>query len=276
MMGAQRGFTIIEVMIVLGISSVILLTASSMFAGRRQSTEFTQAIYDVQSKLHSWSNSVSSAALPAYQQYTCAPSTPILVGGRIRPVLTSSPGASSSTNPSCIFLGRAVQAIPTGSTIYSYPIFGLRTVYSGGLDTGATPTTIDATNPEPAVDASNPNNAGSLLLVESYNLLGGLQVVSAKLGASENDILTLYSSLQDNNTSGNEITAFTTQYTGASTDPSTMLKQCIEANGCPASGSSIVNTSWNLCLSNGSRQAQIAVRGTASGLVTTLDMNGCP
>lgn len=269
MKGAPGGFTIIEVMIVLSISAVMLVSAATLFNGRRESTDFTQAMYDLQSQFQSMANGVSSHLVPGLQEWTCSPAT---VSGKLRPVLSS----GSSTGKDCIYLGQAVQVAPGSPTIYSYPVFGLRTI--GGTDNGEPPSSIAQANPEPAINSSDPTDPKNLLLISTYTMLNSLQVSSAKVGGTENDILSLYSSLQDNNTSGNEISVSATAYTGDPTDPpKTQIKKCIEANGCPADWSAVTGTTWNLCvsLSDNSRQAQLSLKGTATGIVTSLNMNGC-
>lgn len=265
----RYGFTVVEVMIVLAISSMMLISAAGVFRGRRADTEFSQSVYDLQSEIQSIASIVSSKAVPGLQQYTCAPGD---IGGTKRPVLTS----GSATGQDCIYLGQAIQVKPDSTTLYSYPIFGLRTVYVGLTDTGDYPTTPSQANPEPAVDSGAPSNPNSLLLITNYTLLNGAKVSSAKYTGTENDILTLYSSLRDTNTSGNEISVSAMSYSGAATDPKAQMKDCIEGNGCPAQGNSITDSAWKLCITDGSRLGQINVRGTPTGISTTITMGSCP
>lgn len=276
MKGALGGFTIIEVMIVLAISGGMLISAATIFNGRRQTTEFSQAMYDLQSQVQSIANGVSSQAIPGVQQYTCAPA---LIGGTMRPALS----AGSATNQDCIYLGQAIQVAVNGTSLNAYPIFGLRTVYSGVTDTGDAPNTIADAHPEPAISAAgvaaNPVDPNNLLLINNYVMLNGLKTVSAKFGTTatgpENDIVTFYSSLQDSNTSGNEISVSATNYSGGTADPKLQMKECIEGSGCTTSNP-ITSTAWNLCVSDGSRQAQLSVKAIATTIVTSLNMNGCP
>lgn len=264
----RHGFTVVEVMIVLAISSMMLISASAVFKGRRADTGFSQAVYDLQSEIQSLAGIVSSKAVPGLQQYTCAPGN---IGGSMRPVLTS----GSTTGQSCIYLGQAIQVKPDSSTLYSYPIFGLRTIYSGLNDTGDYPSTPSQANPEPAVDAAAPSNPNSLLLITDYTLLNGVKVSSAKYAGTENDILTLYSSLQDANTSGNEISVSSMSYSGSATDPKAQIKDCVEGNGCPADGNSVANGAWSLCVTDGTRNAQIDIRGTPTGIDSKITIGNC-
>ena len=272
MKSASGGFTIVEVLIVLAISSAMLVSAYGIFGSRRQAVDFTQAVYDLQSQIHSLANSVSSQAVPGVQQYVCSPA---MVGTVMRPVLSS----GSSTNQDCIYLGQAIQVVANSPNLTAYPVFGLRTVYNGATDTGVAPTTASDANPEPAINSSDPTNPANLLLINTYTMINGLKTVSAQYSGTENDILTLYSSLQDSNTSGNEITVTSTNYTGASTNPKAQIKACIEGLGvagssCPTSNP-VANTPWKLCVTDGTHQAQINIRAIPTGIVTSLNMNGC-
>lgn len=272
----SRGYTIIEVLIVLAISSAILTSSVALFGGRRGETEFPQAVYDLQSKLQSYAAQVSSAALPSGEAYSCGVSG-LMPDGKVYPVLTTvSVTAEPTTNQDCIYLGQAVQIIPTGDTLYAYPVYGLRTIHNGAVDSGDFPSTAAQANPEPALDAD-----GKFLLVEPYQLLNGLRVVFARLSGStaEQDLLTLYSSLQSSNTSGNEIiaTSLAAEFFQADIQSSS-LRSCIEAGSCAAGGAvSLINQSWDLCVRNasGDKQAQLAVQATATGITTRLNLEGC-
>jgi prepilin-type N-terminal cleavage/methylation domain-containing protein len=270
MKGAPGGFTIIEVMIVLSISGVMLGSAITIFSSKRESTYFTQAVYDLRSELQGIANSVSSQSVPGLEDYLCAPAS---INGKLRPALTK----AAPTGQDCIYLGQAIEVAQDKSTLYSYPILGNRTVYSGITNTNNSPTNIKDANPEPAVDSADPSNPAKLLLIHTYNMLNGLKVSSAKLSGAESDILAFYSSLQDNNTSGNEIAVATTNISIGGADPNTTMKQCIEASTCPEADawSSVINSAWNLCVTNGPRKAQISINGTATGIATKLNMNDC-
>jgi prepilin-type N-terminal cleavage/methylation domain-containing protein len=207
MKGAPGGFTIIEVMIVLSISAVMLVSAITAFSGRREATDFSQAVYDLQSEFRSIANDVSSQSTPGSQQYKCSPA---MIGGVMRPTLSS----AAPTGEDCIYLGRALELPKNSTTIYSYPVFGLRTIYNAGTDSGLFPTKVSETHPEPAVDSS-----------------------------------------------GNVVTA--------------LVRQCIEGGICPSDGTPAAATSWNLCVTDGAHQALMSLKGTPTGIVTKLNMNGC-
>jgi prepilin-type N-terminal cleavage/methylation domain-containing protein len=265
MKGAPGGFTIIEVMIVLSISAVMLVSAITAFSGRREATDFSQAVYDLSSEFRSIANDVSSQSTPGSQQYKCSPA---MIRGVMRPTLSS----AAPTGEDCIYLGRALELPKNSTIIYSYPVFGLRTIYNAGTDSGLFPTKVSDTHPEPAVDSS-----GNVIpaLVNNYTMLNNLKVISAQLNGIDSEILTMYSSLQDNNTLGNEIQVLAMPITGDAANPNDRMRQCIEGGICPSDGTPAAATSWNLCVTDGAHQALMSLKGTPTGIVTKLNMNGC-
>ena len=278
-MRVPSGYTIVEVMIVLAVSGVIFAGSITIFEGRRQSTEFSQAMLDLQSQFQSYSTQVSTANLPSGSTlYACNVSA-TLNNGKVHPYLTSSTQTNESTsNQNCLFLGRAVQVIPNTSTIYEYPVLGLRTVYNGSNDTGALPSTTSQANPEPALDVS-----GNFLLTAPYTLLNGTKVTAAHFNgsATEQDFLAVYTSLQNGNTSGNQTNAFARNYTFLSSDAPPQvsnLRNCVEETRCGSSTSLTSNTSWNLCVANnaGTKTASLNLKGTTTGLAVTVNMDSCP
>jgi prepilin-type N-terminal cleavage/methylation domain-containing protein len=97
----SRGFTIIEVLIVLAVTGALFVSAAIMIAGRQQQTEFNQAIRQVQSQIQQVINEVAIGYYPNTNNFQCAP-------GASGPVLT--PGtAEQGTSSGCIFMGKAMQ-----------------------------------------------------------------------------------------------------------------------------------------------------------------------
>ncbi|HET9850268.1 MAG TPA: type II secretion system protein [Candidatus Saccharimonadales bacterium] len=254
MHGAGRGFTIVETLLALAISGVIFAAGITVLNGRRLDTEYQQAVYDLQSQLQSYIDQVSSKVIPGYQQYDCTANT-----AGTRPQLTT-PYTGQTSN--CLYLGQAIALGVNSDTITAYPVFGFRTFQDAGGQT-MFPSTPDEASPEPAV-----NSAGTALLVKTYAMSDGLKVVSTSTAADshENDLLTFYSSLQSGNISGNEILANAIRTTSPGWS---QVKTCIEdSSSCTLN--SLINSSWKLCVSNGARTAQINVRGTPTGVITTV------
>jgi type II secretory pathway pseudopilin PulG len=270
------GFTIVEVMIFLAVSSVLFIAAAGAFTGRSQQTQFTQAMQDLQSQFRTYANQVRTSYLGGAGQYTCAAGTTI-IGGTVRPVLT--PDASASTNQDCVLLGRALQVIPNNDTIYSYPVFGLRNVYNGAVKTDAFPSSINDAAPEPANNGKLPPDL-VWYMAEVYHIPGGLTVKSSSLsglpGSPEQDLFMLYSSLQNNNTTGNEIDAFSQSITFNPGDiKGDTLRSCIEGT-CASARNAVTDGIWKLCLQNGGNKfGELQVKTTPTGITTSLNMDGC-
>lgn len=272
MRGASGGFTIIEVIIVLAISSLMLTSAAAVFNGRKQSTDFSQSVYDLQSQIQSIANKVSSHNIPGLGQQNCSPA-PFLPGNTYRPLF----GVASDSGE-CIYLGQAIQVTKNSPTIYSYPIFGLSTVYVGAVSTGSAPSTFAQANPEPAIDTGSATPASTDFQFKgTYTILNGLQVFTATWNNAENDILGLYSSLQDNNTSGNEISVLSYPYTNSLASPEVQMKKCIEGTTAACvNPNSVTSKIWKLCVTDTKRKAEISLKGSATGISTSLIMNSCP
>jgi Tfp pilus assembly protein PilW len=264
------GYTVIEVMLFLTISTVIFVAAIGVFSGRREATQFTQTMQDLQSQFRAYANQVSTSYTPDMGGLKCAvgltPSSSVA-----RPVFSN----SGSDTQDCILLGRAIQVIPNEDSIYAYPVFGLKTIHNGINDTKNYPATPTEAAPEPALDDNDPP---TWLGVEKYNILNGFVTDKATLttGAGEQDLLLLYSSLQNNNTSGNEIDSFSQGVQFNSSDAKAdALKKCIETITCPTPNS-LNGGTWKLCVKDDSgKKAELLVRATSTGITTTLNMDGC-
>jgi type II secretory pathway pseudopilin PulG len=296
MKSALGGFTIIEALIVLAISGFLLSSAIIVFSSRRQGTEFSQAIYDLQSQLQNLANNTSSHAL-ATDRYQCDITDDDNVPNpqyvkrqfEIMPALTS----GSNVGNICIILGSAIQVAPNKTFLYSYPVYGLRSVYDHTVDTKVLPTTPNEAHAEVAIDVG-----GGVIqaLQRNYSLLNGLKIFWAKPSgpsfssfgtAPESDILTLYSSLQSNNVSGNEINAAAHRITGDLSNRSNAGEQariCVESDrtlppeSCPTSNDIQISGSnfWNLCVGySATKQALVSLTATATGIVSKVKMSGC-
>ncbi len=141
-----RGFTIIEVMIVLGVSGALLLAAFILVAGKQSKTGFTTSIYDFKTEMQQISNDVINGYYPKYSNFTCTqngngasvPTGPPTInttasgnGQGGNGGINSSTGALSG----CTFIGKAVQLAVGGSpssNVDIYPIAG-NLEGSGGL-----------------------------------------------------------------------------------------------------------------------------------------------
>ncbi len=145
------GFTVIEVVIVLGISAGLFVTAAVMIAGRQSQAAFDQSARQIQSQIQQALNEVAAGFYPNRSDFQCTAS-----GGG--PILSA--GASSQgTNSGCIFLGKALQ-FGVGSVdsdlFTTYTISGLQNGGSGGAESS----TLDEAKPTIVAASTAHSGAG--------------------------------------------------------------------------------------------------------------------
>ena len=124
----SRAFTLIEVLIVLAVTGGLFVSAAILIAGRRQQTEFNQAVRQVQSQIQQVINDVATGFYPNTNTFQCSP-------GPSGPVFTSGSGTQQGANSGCIFVGKAMQFGVSGTTPEQFSIFtvaGLQKSASGG------------------------------------------------------------------------------------------------------------------------------------------------
>lgn len=97
-----RGYTIIEVMIVLAVTGALFVSAAVLIAGRQQRTQFEQAIREVHSQIQQVETEVRHGYFPSRGNFNCT------VTGGGSPSF-SAVAAGQGTNEGCIFLGKAIQ-----------------------------------------------------------------------------------------------------------------------------------------------------------------------
>lgn len=161
----SRGFTIIEVMVVLAVTGALFVSAAILIAGRRAQTEFNQSIRQIHSQLQQTINDVATGFFPSGNAFTCTagPSGPVITGG----------SADQGTNAGCIFLGKAMQFKVAGTDpeqFATYTVTGLRRTTTGNEVTNLTqarPKAVAPTSTESLPD-----------LTVAQPLLGGLRVVN--------------------------------------------------------------------------------------------------
>jgi len=130
--GASMGFTIVEVMIVLAVSSLIVLSALTLVNGRQNKTEFVTGINDLQQQVQQIVNETASGLYPGIGGFTCQP-------GASGPVTFTGVSSAQGTNQGCIFLGKTIQfgLDTTDSQLAVLPIVG-RQYQSDGITPVAT------------------------------------------------------------------------------------------------------------------------------------------
>ena len=104
------GYTIIEVMMFLLVSSALLGSVMTVMSGKQESTRFTKSVESFERRLNDLSNDASTGYYPSAENFTCS----YPAGGTVSfsPTGTlkgENGGNSTGTNAGCVFLGKAVQ-----------------------------------------------------------------------------------------------------------------------------------------------------------------------
>ena len=285
MITSVRGYTLIEVMIVLAVTGALFISAVGVFSGRTDSTQFSQAIYDLQSQVQSYANQVSTGTFPATSAYSCQ-----AAGNPVVPTLSVA-NQAQSTNQDCLYVGRAILAIPGSNQLYVYSVLGLRDLYQGSTDTGQTVTSLAQASP----DVAKITSTNTYVLSEAYQFLPGLTILSSKYYSTATtnqsaELLDIYSTFQNTGSSGQSITAYTIPGLSSSdigTPPAnsavdSALESCIQLQTSPnaacATPQIIGNYGWRLCIqdsgTNG-RKAELTVISAATGIDTKIAIGSC-
>ena len=270
---AAIGYTIVEVMIVLAITSILFFSAITVFGSQRGSTDFSQAMQDLNSKIQNYANTVQTSSFHGSENFTCsvASDRALLVSG-------------SCSGSQCIFLGLAVLALPNQDSLQTYTILGNKNVWSGG-DSGTAATSIygsGSANPEPAIIGSG--SGSTYVLTDTYKLSAGATFKSAKASGTDYDLLGMYNGLPNDKLSNSQGTGALVLFgypcnaagCGAATPGTGLLKSCIEGFA-PCASLSKLTQPWTLCVQDGgsNNTALVTVSGAPGGLTTNLDFSSC-
>lgn len=266
MKGARGGYTIIEVIIVLAVSTLIFFAAVTVFSGKQGKTEFAQAMRDVESRVQQAVNDVRVSTYPDISDRTCqltGSGYPQLVGG-------SSP---TGTNTACIFLGKAVllenNSGSTPDRIKVYTVLANRALISG-----VAVTTFDDINAEAIVNGDIGRE-----ITEETNMPFGLQIISSRLESGATAYLWgYYNSLHGASgaTEGSQ-SLKTVAYTNMSTFNDGQIKNAIRDDGSgPAIPIEDAKT-WTICFNSGTSNetAQLIINSSFSGITTQVKYTSC-
>lgn len=164
---ARRGFTIIETLLVLAISSALFLAIMITMSGRQAKAEFSQATKNVQAEVQQTIDEVAAGSYPSNNNFACD-------GGSGEPVFTASGGIEQGSNQDCVFLGKVIQFKVSGTNPEQYNVFSVAALRACGGKT--TCTDLAASKPR-VIDGAGFN------ITESKTLSYGLSVKSATAGA---------------------------------------------------------------------------------------------
>ena len=240
----QRGFTIIEVLVVLAVTAAMFLLAVFSIDGKQNTAEFQQSINDIQSSLQQEIDEVSAGDYANTDNFTC--------NGTSGTLIISKGVNQQGSNNGCIYLGKVLQFAVKGTSpqqFLSYTVAGLQN--NTGTLASATPDVIApgvATNKGAFPDASIPNelhyglnvvsmtsgghNIGAVAFISSLGSYSGGQLVS---GSQTLSLIPVYNSSL-NATEGATVDAINTNLATSPVNPSGGVLICFASGGTKQSG----------------------------------------
>lgn len=136
----EKGYTILELMIVVAVSASMFGIVATTFGGRQQQVQFTQAVRDFDSLLKDIRNDVSLGYYPANESVTCNATNSVSP----EPIVNPGTADDLGSNADCISIGKVIQFSPQGpyeftasgdQIIKIYNVVGLRIDANGGNPT---------------------------------------------------------------------------------------------------------------------------------------------
>lgn len=120
-----RGFTIVEVMIVLAVTGAMFLMAVVLISGRQARTEFQVGVRTVQTQLQKVITEAKAGYYPTQANFTCT----VTISTDPLSIATSAAGNAQGSHDSCIFIGKAL--VLSGDKLYVYSLAGARKSSTG-------------------------------------------------------------------------------------------------------------------------------------------------
>jgi prepilin-type N-terminal cleavage/methylation domain-containing protein len=171
-----RGFTMVEVMVVLAVTSVMAISALAFINGRQNRTQFTMAINTLQQQIQQVINETTNGYYPQTTAFSCSRGTP-----SAPPTLTAqAAGDHQGQNPDCIFLGKVMQFGVAGSNPQKYnviPIIANRLDPTGLAEAATLYDVTTGSFPEAAAKTVGAPNSGITGADATTPLTQGLTVV---------------------------------------------------------------------------------------------------
>lgn len=248
------GFTIVETLIVLTVTSVLAASALLLVNGRQNKTEFQTSITATQQQLQQIMNETASGYYPS-SGYTCSGNTagaPPTISFPATP-----PPDAQGTNNSCIFMGKVLQLAP-GSATDTYMVYAL----AGNRQYNASGTTQEAATvaqaaPVAVYSSAHPENAATIklqggLTVQrvTYKPLSGGGAVDAGAFGFLNS-LAAYDAVCNGICSGGQQLGLYAVKDGANIPSSTFLSPTNEVSKINSPANLIPASEVNVCLTSG-------------------------
>ncbi|HET7673135.1 MAG TPA: type II secretion system protein [Candidatus Saccharimonadales bacterium] len=127
------GYTIIEVIIVLTVSSLLFAATVVGFSQQNRRTQFTDSVNNFTQDVQDVLNDVETGVYPSNNGFKCSANAS---GGSPTITTNSATNVEQGKNTDCIFVGKAIQFAPQGtdsSAVDIYTLIGRRLI-GGGTD----------------------------------------------------------------------------------------------------------------------------------------------
>ena len=178
----KTGYTILEVLIFLAVSSLMFVSAMRAINGRQKQVQFTQSVREFDAKIKDVINDVTTSYYPTNKTVDC-----LVSGGEV--VIDDALNETLGTNDDCIYVGKVIhfQINNNNTTMKIFAMAGKR--YSDG---NLTPS-LSVQDARPKA-VSMPGNTSFIESAEDFTTLYGLRVTRV-IRPISNVVFTDYGSL---------------------------------------------------------------------------------
>lgn len=161
---SKKGYTILEVLIFIAVSSLMFISAITAIGGRQQQVQFAQGTKEFDSKIRDVINDVTTGYYPTNETVSCEVNS-----GEVE--IINSKDQLIGTNSKCIYVGKVIQFQVDGddTLIRIYSMAGKR--FSG--DSSTPVSTIDQARPKAVALPGEPT---FIKPSEDYHIPYGLKV----------------------------------------------------------------------------------------------------
>lgn len=280
------GYTIVEVMVVLGVTGVMFTSAVLIFQHQQGRTSLSQSLYDLASRIQSYASEVNSGVYPTDPQtyYSCKAQAGF---GGSQAWLSASGTQNLGSSTDCLFLGRALQLAYNGASpatsnkLYAYSVLGLRNIWSGGVDSGTAAASYDQANPVPAQCKSGCSIPNQWALYTTYTLPYGEYFTKSALTDQDGNspfatgtFFGMVGIFQDISTSNATLNLRGYNFKDTAV-AGTNEQKCIEQQS-PCNTYLDHGHNWEICVQNGNNKGSVMVSATPTGVTTNVNAGACP
>lgn len=147
----SRGYTILEVLIVLAVTGLLFVSAALMISGKQNRTNFQVGSHAIAQQIQQIVNETQSGYYPHNSNFKCTATTDTNV------TITDAGGSDQGSNNECIFVGKTLVFDPNSPESYGIYSLAGRREYNGADVTNAKDAAI-AVIPSAKATQSTPNN----------------------------------------------------------------------------------------------------------------------